>query len=149
MPRTLVTTASTLTTLLSLPGGVGAQTGPPGGPPPTIPGTAVLYRSPVQVDTIPILCYDAERPEVGFETESTDPEWTPTVALTLWPTPGTADSLSIRFDDGTSVVDRTVPRGTPQTGMLSLGVNVVPWDTGRGVDLQIGANCTERLTREG
>jgi hypothetical protein len=134
--------------LLVLPAGAASQAGPPEGPAPTVPGTAVLHRGPLQIDTIPILCQDREHPELGFVTEVDNAEWTPEVTLTLWPTPGAADSVSIRFDDGVSTYDRTFT-SYPSNGMYLAGVNIVSWDPGPGVDLQFGADCSERLTREG
>jgi len=35
------------------------------------------------------------------------------------------------------------------TGMFGVGGNIVRWDSGRGVDLYIGADCTRRLERSG
>lgn len=131
------------------PSSAAAQAGPPGGPPPTVPGTAVLYSGPLTVDTLPILCHDAERPEVGFLTETDHPEWMPEVALHLWPTPGAADSISVRYIADGDPVDRTFHVGTPQTGTFTAVVNVVPWDTGRGVDVSFTADCSRRLERGG
>ena len=116
-------------------------------PAPTIPGSAVLSRGPLQVDTIPILCRDTERPDLGFVTEVGDPEWTPAVDLRMEPVAG--DSLRVVFDDGSETYDRTIPLGTPTTGMFYASVNLVPWDTGRGVDMTFAASCTERLARGG
>jgi hypothetical protein len=135
--------------VLFFSGPAASQDGPPEGLAPTIAGSAVLTRGPLQVDTIPILCHDANRPELGFITDVGDIDWAPEIELSLWPTPGTSDHLSIRFDDGEDTYDRTFPLGTPTTGIFSASVNIVSWDPGPGVDLYLGANCSRRLKRGG
>jgi hypothetical protein len=135
--------------VLGLPCPAVSQEGPPDGPPPTSEGTAVLTRGPLQVDTVPILCHDADRPDLGFVTDAGDDEWAPEIELSLWPTPNAADSLSMRFDDGDSIYDRTFPLGTPMTGAFVASVNIVSWDPGPGVDLYFSADCSGRLERGG
>ena len=146
-PRPAVFFATSL--VLALPGAAVAQDGPPDGPPHTVRGSAVLTRGPLQVDTIPILCRDAEDPTLGFVTDVADAEWSPDLELSLWPAAGDGESLSLRFDDGAATYDRTFPRGTPMTGSFMAGVNIVSWDPGPGVDLYFSADCSHRLARGG
>lgn len=141
--RPLILVAATLFTATPAIG----QATPPPGPPPTIPGTAVVTQGPLTVDTIPILCHNAEQPDQGFMTESSNAEWAPEVDLTLWPTPGASDSLTITFKGADADYDATFTRGTHASGPLLAGVNLVPWDTGRGFDLYFMADCSERLVR--
>lgn len=111
----------------------------------TVPGLAVLTRGALQVDTIPILCRDGELPQVGFVTDGADPEWAPELDLSLEPLPG--DSLRVVFDDGRDLYNRILPPGTPMAGSFLASVNLVPWDTGRGVDMTFVASCRERPAR--
>ena len=143
-----VVAAAAALMVFGLPGSARSQDGPPEGPPPTLEGTAVLTRGPLQVDTIPVLCHDAERPDLGFVTDSNDAEWVPEIALSLWRTPNASDSVSIRFVDGGSTYDRTFPLGPPMTGSFLASVNLVSWDPGPGVDLYFSVDCSERLERE-
>jgi hypothetical protein len=66
---------------------------------------------------------------LGFLTDSTDAEWVSVLRLSAWPVPSAADSLSIRFDGGDTVVEPTLPT-TPQTGSFVASINLVPWDSG-------------------
>ncbi|MEZ4425775.1 MAG: hypothetical protein R3E98_20440 [Gemmatimonadota bacterium] len=117
--------------------------------PPSAPGTAVLYTGPLDADTLPILCVDGARARSGFVTERTSAEWTPTVDLRVAPVAGSADSLFIAYDDGSTVYERTVLYAGSATSRLTASINLVPWDDGRGVDLYFSADCSVRLDRGG
>ena len=119
------------------------------GPPPTIRGTAVLTRGPRQVDTIPVLCHDAADPSTGFITDIGDTEWAPEVDLSLWLTPGSPGSVSVRIDDGEATYDRSFPVGPPMQGGFAASVNIVSWDPGPGVDYYFAVDCSKRLERGG
>jgi len=144
MPSEARAVATVLLVSLGLPTVVEAQQPAP----PSAPGTVVVGRGPLDVDTIPILCVDAARPDRGFVTETGDPEWAPTLDFSLRPTTAKGDSFRVRFADGSATYDRTIPRGTYTEGPLLGSVNLVPWDSGRGVDLYFTARCDERLHRK-
>ncbi|MGE0556344.1 MAG: hypothetical protein AB7R55_23190, partial [Gemmatimonadales bacterium] len=115
---------------------------------PSAQRTAVVTRGARDVDTIPILSVDARRPDGGLITETGNSEWAPALDLSLRPTAAKADSFRVRFADGAATYDRTISRGTYTEGPLVASVNLVPWDSGRGVDLFFSVRCDERLHRK-
>lgn len=119
------------------------------GPPPTVPGTAVLYRGPVQADTLPILCAVAGQPRAGFVTEMGSAEWAPSLDLRVFRFAGVpaTDSLGMTFEDGGTVYERSLQMADSGEGPLTVAVNLIPWDQGRGVDLYFTADCSTRLPR--
>lgn len=124
--------------------GVSAQ---PAGPPPTVPGSAVLHVTPIAADTLPILCHDAVRPERGFVTETSDPEWSPRYDLALWPTNEAASELAIRLDLSGNVVGASFPTTPSNEGLLTVVAWVEREDGSGGRQISFTARCGERLIR--
>ncbi len=129
-------------------GAVVAQPVPPADPAPALPGTAVLHLDPVSADTLPILCHDAERPEAGFVTETTDPEWTPRVGLSFWPAPDGPEEWFVRIDwDGTAWSTSFQGMTPSNEGVMTVVAWVVRPDGSGERQISFTAHCRERLVR--
>ena len=133
--------------LLTSPTGAPGQTAASGASDPTVPGSAVVHVSPIAADTLPILCHDRDRPELGFVTEMTDPEWTPRFALGLSrPDDVPGQAVVVLELDGIRY-SASFPAGESGEGFYTAMASVVSSDSSPGRMISFTASCMERLAR--
>lgn len=137
--------ALALVALLAAGAGLTAQ--PTGGTGPTIPGTAVVHVTPVAADTLPILCRDLNRPELGFVTEATDAEWAPRLSLALARPDAAPGQAAVTLElDGTRY-EASFPAGESGEGYYTAVAEVTSDGGSRPRMISFTATCLERLTR--
>jgi len=132
--------------LVLMPTLAAAQATSTSGSSPTIPGTAVVVVSPVEADTLPILCYDQQHPEAGFVTEVSDAEWTPRLALTLSRSEDAPEQAAVVLElDGVRYAT-SFPAGESGEGYYTAMAEVAS-DTGSRRMISFTSSCLERLVR--
>lgn len=143
--RPLIGALLTATTLAAWPAAVVAQP-VPAGTDFTIPGTAVVHVSPVDADTLPVLCRDRDLPGLGFVTEMGDPEWQPRLSLSFENAAAAPDEMTVTLDlDGTRYA-ATFPPGPSLEGLYTAVATVTATGSAPRM-ISFSAICTERLVR--
>jgi hypothetical protein len=137
--------ALALVALLAATSGLRAQ--PTGGTDPTIPGTAVVHVTPIAADTLPIVCRDRDRPELGFVTEAADAEWTPRLTLALSRPNAAPDQATVTLElDGTRY-SATFPSGESGEGYYTALAEVTSGDGSPPRMISFTATRLEHLER--
>lgn len=114
-----------------------------------IPGSAVVHVSPIEADTLPILCRDRDRPELGFVTESEDSEWRPRIDLSFSRSGVAASNGVVALEvDGTHY-STTITAGESGDAGYYTVVATVTADGAAPRMISFTAHCRERLVRGG